>query len=76
MGTTLFRLKITLLDCHVKIWRKLVVPANIKLNHLHDAIQTAMGWTDSHLHVFEIGGMSYGIPSPDDFDDEEQKVPA
>lgn len=25
-----------------------------------------MGWTDSHLHQFMIGGISYGVPDPDD----------
>lgn len=36
------------------------MPATITLPELHVAIQGAMGWTDSHLHQFEIGGKSYG----------------
>jgi hypothetical protein len=24
-----------------------------------------MGWTDTHLHLFEIGGKSYGFPDPE-----------
>jgi hypothetical protein len=33
------------------------------LADLHDVIQTAMGWYNCHLHVFEIGGEQYGDPS-------------
>jgi hypothetical protein len=46
------------------------------LPRLHDTIQIAMGWTDSHLHRFIIGNVEYGVPVPD-FDDEmlsEQRV--
>jgi hypothetical protein len=55
------------------IWRRLIVPLNITLAQLHYILQAAMGWTDSHLHQFEIGGLRYGDPDllnqeiPDDF---------
>jgi hypothetical protein len=26
-----------------------------------------MGWTDSHLHMFIVGGLHYGVPHPDYF---------
>ena len=71
MGATLFQLRITLKNCHVKIWRKFVVPADIKLDKLHRVIQTVMGWTDSHLHEFVIGGERFGVPDPEDDWDEE-----
>lgn len=35
------------------------------LGRLHDILQLAIGWTDSHLHAFEIGDSTYG---PDDGD--------
>jgi len=35
------------------------------LAELHEVIQTAMGWTNTHLHEFEIDGVSYGNPDPD-----------
>lgn len=59
------QLKVTLLDVRPPVWRRITVPATITLPELHDAIQTAMGWTDSHLHEFEIGGIRYGRPDPD-----------
>jgi len=32
------------------------------LDELHEYIQTAMGWTNSHLHQFEISRQIYGDP--------------
>lgn len=37
------------------VWRRLVVPAAITLGRLHTVLQGAMGWTDSHLHLFRVG---------------------
>ena len=55
------------------VWRRLVVPLHTTLAQLHHILQAAMGWTNSHLHQFEIGGLRYGDPDllnediPDDF---------
>ena len=43
-----------------EIWRRLVVPLHFDLRELHLVLQAAFGWTNSHLHEFEIGGLSYG----------------
>jgi len=43
-----------------QIWRRLVVPLHFHLRELHLVLQAAFGWTNSHLHEFEIGGLSYG----------------
>jgi hypothetical protein len=42
-----------------------LVPGDVTLAELHEIVQTAMGWTDSHLHDFEVGGIRYGVPDPD-----------
>lgn len=47
------------------IWRRVAVPEKITLGKLHQVIQAAMGWTDSHLHEFEIAGENYGVPDPE-----------
>jgi hypothetical protein len=47
------------------VWRRLVVAADIRLDRLHDVIQTSMGWTDTHLHVFSTAAGDYGIPDPE-----------
>ena len=36
------------------------MPANTTLARLHDILQIAMGWTDSHMHQFTIHGQRYG----------------
>jgi hypothetical protein len=59
MNERLYLLKIELLDIEPAIWRRFVVPASITLDRLHDVIQIAMGWTDSHLHEFIIGNKRY-----------------
>lgn len=38
------------------IWRRLVLPGDITLPVLHDLLQAAIGWTDSHLHRFQWPG--------------------
>ena len=69
---TLFQFKITLLGTKPAIWRRIQLQ-DCTLDKLHEHIQTAMGWTNSHLHLFEIGGQRYGdIELLDDgFDDLE-----
>ena len=42
------------------VWRRLVVPASISLGRLHHVLQGAMGWTDSHLHLFRVAGRLVG----------------
>jgi hypothetical protein len=66
---TLFQFKITLKNTEPPIWRRIVVPEGT-LDDLHEHIQAAMGWTNSHLHQFMINGTCYGDPEllEDDFD--------
>ena len=54
------QLLVTLCDVEPPIWRRLIVPASLTLRELHAAVQTAMGWQDYHLHLFEIGDLLYG----------------
>jgi len=64
-GISLFQLKITLQDCKPSIWRRVVVRSDMKLDRLHNLIQTAMGWTNSHLHQFVADGVFYGMKGLD-----------
>lgn len=64
--TRVYQLKITLKDSKPPIWRRVEVPDDITLARLHMIIQVAMGWTNSHLHMFTAGGVHYGVPHPDD----------
>jgi hypothetical protein len=44
------------------VWRRLLVPDNLTLAKLHLALQGAMGWSNSHLHEYEIARQRYGTP--------------
>ncbi len=56
------RLRIVLEGAEPPVWRRFVVPAKLSLAGLHSVIQVVMGWTNSHLHYFEIGQERIGIP--------------
>ena len=43
-----FVLRVDLNGSRPKIWRRVTVPSDLDLEHLHTVIQAAMGWTDSH----------------------------
>ena len=58
---TLYQFKVTLLESNPPIWRRVQVH-DCTLDTLHEHIQTAMGWTNSHLHQFEIDGERCGDP--------------
>jgi hypothetical protein len=69
-------LRITLDEVVPSVWRRLLVPGSVRLGKLHDMFQSAMGWTDSHLHSFTIGDQLYGMHFDDYPEDEidERKV--
>lgn len=47
-----FRIRVDLQRTKPPVWRRIEVPGDILLPRLHEVIQAAMGWTDSHLHRF------------------------
>lgn len=50
-----FRVRVDLVGAQPPVWRQLEVPGDLTLPQVHIVIQTAMGWTDSHLHRFSTG---------------------
>lgn len=60
-GEPVLQLRIELVDsADPLVWRQVLVPAGYSLADLHVVIQAAMGWQDSHLHLFRIGDTLYG----------------
>ena len=59
-----YLLKVTLQEVRPPIWRSIRVAGDLTLRELHHVLQIAFGWTDSHLHEFEIDGKRYGMPDP------------
>ena len=37
------------------VWRRILVPTGVKMARLHDMIQAATGWANSHVHAFTVG---------------------
>jgi hypothetical protein len=68
--TKIFELDIVLEAVEPPVRRRVQIPGEANLAVLHEVVQAAMGWTNSHLHEFEIDGQCYGMPDPD-WDDEE-----
>lgn len=76
----LMQLKVTLWGSRPAIWRRLLVPAEIKLSKLHAVLQASMGWEESHMHCFRYEHMTYesaasremegGVFDPDETQDE------
>jgi hypothetical protein len=60
-----WQLRIELLGVDPRVWRRIFVPNTIALPKLDRVIQVSMGWANSHLHEFVIGGVRYGVPDPD-----------
>ena len=58
---TIFQFKITLKGTKPPIWRR-IHTKDCTLDKLHEHVQTAMGWRNSHLHQFEINGVRHGDP--------------
>ncbi|MEK6372166.1 MAG: plasmid pRiA4b ORF-3 family protein [Acidobacteriota bacterium] len=67
------RIKITLRDIRPPIWRRLEIGTNITFEDLHRILQAAMGWTNSHLHGFDVGAMRIGIPDSEWPEDVSEK---
>ena len=61
------RIRIELQEIEPRIWRRIDVPLSSTLLALHDFVQFAFRWTDSHLFEFEVGDRNYGDSENDDF---------
>jgi hypothetical protein len=56
------QLRVELRGVEPLVWRRVLVPENITLAKLHIVLQWTMGWSNSHLHEYEIARRRYGIP--------------
>lgn len=53
-------LKVTLKNISPPIWRRFVVPNDYSLAQMHECLQIIMGWENSHLYEFIVGGRRDG----------------
>lgn len=66
---SVYTLRIELAESEPAIWRQIAIDSRVTLVVLHHVLQAAMGWTDSHLHEFEIDGKRYAKPEDDEYGD-------
>ena len=50
------RIRVDLDTSKPAIWRRLELRSNLTLDVVHQVLQAAFAWTDSHLHRFSLGG--------------------
>ena len=58
------QLRVVLRGIRPPVWRRLLVESDRTFDHLHAVLQRAFGWTESHLHDFELGGTRIAEPDP------------
>jgi hypothetical protein len=69
MRTT--RLLVRMREVLPAVVRVIDVPAACTLGELHELLQAAIGWTDSHLHEFQTtDGRRFGVSADDDAGDD------
>lgn len=61
-----FSLRLNVVGCTPRIWRRLLVRETMWLSRLHDSIQVLFDWYDYQTHEFAIDDLRFGNPSRKD----------
>jgi hypothetical protein len=76
---SVFHVLVTLQRIEPPIWRRLLLPSDMRLGKLHRVLQCVFDWENYHLHQFVVGNTFYGVPDPEWGDDlpmtDERSVP-
>ncbi len=56
----MYQLRFALRHISPPIWRRLLVPSDSTIAHLHATLQAALGWSDDHPQRFVLPGRQYG----------------
>lgn len=64
------QLRIELLEVEPTVWRRILAPEDITMADLAEILVAAMGWDNSHLHLFRVGDDEYGSADEDAPQDE------
>jgi Plasmid pRiA4b ORF-3-like protein len=57
---SIYQFRMVLRGISPLIWRRVLVPRETTLAHLHTILQILFAWSDEHLHSFHIHGKEYG----------------
>lgn len=78
-STSVYQVLVTLHRIEPPIWRRLLLPSDMRLGKLHRVLQCIFDWENYHLHQFVVGDTFYGVPDPEWGDDlpmrDERTVP-
>ena len=55
-----YRVRVDLSGAKPPLWRRLELASGLFLDEVHEILQVAFGWTDSHLHQFGSGSRYHG----------------
>ena len=58
-GPVTYRVRVDLNGTKPPLWRRLDLASDLFLDQVHEIMQAAFGWTDSHLHQFGSGPGHY-----------------
>ena len=75
-----YRIRIDLEGTSPPLWRRLELSSDLFLDAVHDVVQVAFGWTNSHLHRFGSGPTFYSHDTeyylgPGDIHEGEPEIP-
>jgi hypothetical protein len=59
--TLVYRVRVDLEGASPPIWRRLHIRSDLALDAVHQVLQAAFGWTDSHLHRFALGDSVFDL---------------
>jgi hypothetical protein len=73
----IYQFRVYLRGISPAIWRRLLLRSDQTIADPHYTLQIAMGWTDTHLNRFLIGGREYGVAHRGglNFRDDPRQVP-
>ena len=57
-----FSLRLSVVGCQPRIWRRLLVRESMWLSRLHDSIQILFDWFDYQTHAFNLDDLHFGNP--------------
>jgi hypothetical protein len=57
-----FSLRLNVVACTPRIWRRMLVRESMWLSRLHDSIQVAFDWFDYQTHAFALDDLRFGNP--------------
>ncbi|MBS0662092.1 MAG: plasmid pRiA4b ORF-3 family protein [Verrucomicrobia bacterium] len=57
-----FLLRLTVVGCQPRVWRRLLVRESMWLSRLHDSVQVVFDWYDYQTHAFVLDDLRYGNP--------------